>query len=83
MAIPSITAVRAAPVHVPADDLLFARHDPALCLLPGLFRCVDAKSRDAGCTALKLTHTFGPLVIEAHNSTQLGGDDLAVLQALV
>lgn len=78
------------PATLDADDVQFARHDPRLCAMPGLFRFVDATERAATRTALRITHTYAPcdrypegLTMEAHNSSLLNGIDLAVLQALI
>lgn len=68
---------------VTKEDIPFARHDPALCSLPGLFRVVSDDLRTATRVALRLRADHGPLTIELHNSTLLNGLDLAVLQALV
>lgn len=71
---------RSAPGTVSLEDAAVARHDPALCLMPGLFRYVDPGQRDKSMTALRLTYEFGEYTIEVHNSAPLGGDELAVLQ---
>lgn len=82
MATPTIEFKKLEPVHVAASDMQFAQHDPALCGMPGLFRDIHAKSRDAGATGLKLSYVCGDMMIKA-TGIPLGGEDLAVLQAIV
>ena len=81
--LPDPTEKRTTPASVAADDVQFARHDPALCAMPGLFRYVDEVSREDSSVGMKLTYTAGPLTIQVRSASVLGGDDLAVLQATV
>lgn len=72
-----------APARVDADAVPFARHDPVLCSLPGMFRVVEEKIREQIRVSLQLKTTHGTLTVELHNSSLLNGLDLAVLQAIV
>lgn len=59
----------------------FIRHDPAVCMTPGLFR-----SLTKGCerAKLKVVHDFGDgRRLEFDGPDQLGVDDLRVLQGIV
>lgn len=71
---------RAAPASVALEDAAVARLDPALCLMPGLFRYRDPAWRDQSLTALRLKYEFGDYTIEVHGSAPLGGDALPILQ---
>lgn len=77
-AIPSIV-----PARVDIDAVPFARHDPVLCSLPGMFRLVEEKIREQIRVSMQLKTTHGKLTVELHNSSLLNGLDLAVLQAIV
>lgn len=79
----AITSERAVPARVESDAVPFARHDPVLCSLSGLFRVVSERLRDQVRVSLQLKATHGKLTVELHNSSLLNGLDLAVLQALV
>jgi len=87
MALAPITFAPIAPVAIDPDDVLFAMHDPALCGMPGLFRYVDHKQREATRVGLRLKYEHGKtadrLTFEVFCPVQLGGIELAVLQALV
>lgn len=76
-------AERAVPARVNSEAVPFARHDPILCSMPGLFRVVPEKVRDQVRVSLQLKAMHGNLTVELHNSSLLNGLDLAVLQALV
>ncbi len=63
-------------------DLTHARHDPAHCLAPGLFRSLKKGERRTG--KLDVTYQYGErLLIEFKGPEPLGADDLRVLQGLV
>ena len=63
-------------------DLTHARHDPAHCLAPGLFR--SFKKGDRKKIPLNVTYKFGKNEqLEFSCSELLGADDLKVLQGLV
>lgn len=62
--------------------LTHARHDPAHCLIPGLFRSLPKGERKRG--KLELVYELSENVrIEAKLFEPLGADDLRVLQGLV
>jgi hypothetical protein len=62
--------------------LTHARHDPAICLVPGLFRSL--KRGDYEKQKLHLTYEFGPKEkIEFLGFEPLGAEDLRVLQGLI
>lgn len=71
------------PNRIELDAVPFAKHDPILCLLPGMFRVVDEKSRKDINIPLTLAATHGPLTVELSNPYLLNGNDLSVLQAIV
>jgi len=73
---------RQAPARVEASNTDVARHDPALCLMPGLFRVASDEDQNAR-VSLMLKQTHGDYTVELHNSCVLSGHDLAVLQAIV
>lgn len=73
----------AGPARISNDLVPYARHDPILCSMPGLFRSVDDKFRAENAVSLRLKTVHGKLTVELHNSCVLNGLDLAVLQALV
>lgn len=63
-------------------ELTHARHDPAICLFPGLFRTL--KRGDYSKEKLHLTYQFGPKEkIEFLNYEPLGPEDLRVFQGLI
>jgi Replication protein C (RepC) len=62
-------------------ELTHARHDPAHCLAPGLFRSL--KKGDRKKLKLDITYTYGKDKIEFKAPEPLGVDDLRVLQGLV
>lgn len=62
-------------------DLTHARHDPAHCLAPGLFRSLKRGERKRG--KLDVTYTYGKDSIRFWGPEPLGADDLRVLQGLV
>lgn len=66
----------------PATNLTYARHDPAHCLAPGLFR--GLKRGDRRGKTLELTYPYSTNeLITFTGSTPLGPEDLLVLQGLV
>ena len=62
-------------------DLTHARHDPAHCLTPGLFRSLKRGERKR--LKLDVTYSYGEDSIRFWGPEPLGGDDLRVLQGLV
>ncbi len=62
-------------------DLTHARHDPAHCLAPGLFRSLKRGERKR--SKLDVTYTYGADSIRFWGPEPLGADDLRVLQGLV
>jgi hypothetical protein len=65
-----------------AFNLTHARHDPAHCLAPGLFRSLGPGDRKRW--KLDVTYTYGESeIIEFSGPEPLGADDLRVLQGLV
>lgn len=62
-------------------DLTHARHDPAHCLAPGLFRSLRRGDRKK--FKLDVTYQHGTDRIEFSGPEPLGDDDLRVLQGLV
>jgi hypothetical protein len=62
-------------------DLTHARHDPAHCLTPGLFRSLKRGERKR--LKLDVTYNYGDDSIRFWGPEPLGGDDLRVLQGLV
>ena len=63
-------------------DLTHARHDPAHCLAPGLFRSLKRGERKRG--KLDVVHDYGDgKRIEFSGPEPLGADDLRILQGLV
>lgn len=63
-------------------DLTHARHDPAHCLAPGLFRSLKRGERKT--SKLDVTYEFGQgQKIEFSGPEPLGADDLRILQGLV
>lgn len=63
-------------------DLTHARHDPAHCLAPGLFRSLKRGERKSG--KLNVVYEYGQgQKIEFSGPEPLGVDDLRVLQGLV
>lgn len=62
-------------------DLTHARHDPAHCLAPGLFRSLKRGERKK--LKLDVTYTYGEDSIRFWGPEPLGCDDLRVLQGLV
>lgn len=63
------------------NNLDFALHDPAHCLMPGLFRSFKKGTRDK--IPLHVHYNFGYEKIEVHGPWLLGADDLRVLQCLI
>lgn len=61
--------------------LTHARHDPAHCLAPLLFRSLQKGER--GTSKLHVVYEFGSVHIEFKGPEPLGADDLRVLQGLV
>jgi hypothetical protein len=67
---------------VSKHDLTHARHDPAHCLAPGLFRSLKRGERKRG--KLDVVHDYGDgKRIEFSGPEPLGADDLRILQGLV
>lgn len=65
-----------------AFDLTHARHDPAHCLAPGLFRSL--KRGDRKKLKLDVTYPYGEgEQIEFSGPEPLGADDLRILQGLI
>lgn len=62
-------------------DLTHARHDPAHCLAPGLFRSLRRGERKR--SKLDVTYKYGTDSIRFWGPEPLGADDLRVLQGLV
>jgi hypothetical protein len=63
-------------------DLTHARHDPAHCLAPGLFRSL--KRGDRKRMKLDFTYSYGKKeLIEFKGPEPLGADDLRILQGLI
>ena len=62
-------------------DLTHARHDPAHCLAPGLFRSLKRGERKK--LKLDVTYTYGKDRVEFSGPEPLGVDDMRVLQGLV
>lgn len=62
-------------------NLTHARHDPAHCLAPGLFRSLKKGERKT--SKLDVTFTYGDDSIRFWGPEPLGADDLRVLQGLV
>ena len=62
-------------------SLTHARHDPAHCLAPLLFRSLQKGER--GTSKLHVVYEFGSDRIEFKGPEPLGADDLRVLQGLV
>lgn len=66
----------------PKHDLSHARHDPAHCLAPGLFRALKRGERKR--SKLDVTYDYGDgKRIEFKGPEPLGADDLRILQGLV
>lgn len=66
----------------PKYDLTHARHDPAHCLAPGLFRSLQRGERKRG--KLDVVYDYGNgKSIEFSGPEPLGADDLRILQGLV
>ena len=63
-------------------ELLYANHDPAHCLAPGLFRSLPKGQRESMNLNLKYRYNEDT-VIEFSAAHALGVDDLRVLQGLV
>jgi hypothetical protein len=69
-------------VAKPKHDLSHARHDPAHCLAPGLFRALKRGERKR--SKLDVTYDYGDgKRIEFSGPEPLGADDLRILQGLV
>jgi hypothetical protein len=62
-------------------DLSHARHDPAHCLAPGLFRSVARGERKKH--KLDITYAHGPLTLRFVGFEPLGADDMRLLQGLI
>lgn len=62
-------------------DLTHARHDPATCLAPGLFRSLRRGERKR--SKLDVVYEYGKDSIRFWGPEPLGADDLRVLQGLV
>jgi len=62
-------------------ELTHARHDPATCLVPGLFRSLMRGERKK--EKLDITYTHGKSSVRFWGPEPLGADDLRVLQGLV
>jgi len=62
-------------------DLTHARHDPAHCLTPGLFRSLKRGERKR--LKLDVTYEFGKDRIRFWGPEPLGADDLRIMQGLV
>jgi len=62
-------------------DLTHARHDPAHCLAPGLFRSLMRGERKK--MKLDITHKCGDDVIRYTGFEPLGADDMRLLQGLI
>ena len=71
-----------APVTEPELQLTrYARHDPAHCLCPGLFRAMRKQERDR--PRLDVKYEYAGAEIRFRGPTALGADDLRVLAAVV
>ena len=64
-------------------DLTHAKHDPAHCLAPGLFRSFQRGERKKSKERLDITYQYGTDSIRFWGPEPLGADDLRVLQGLV
>lgn len=62
-------------------DLTHVRHDPAHCLIPGLFRSLKRGERKK--EKLDITYQHGDEMLKFWGPEPLGADDLRVLQGLV
>lgn len=62
-------------------DLTHARHDPAHCLAPGLFRSL--KRGDRKRLKLDVKYIYGSSTVRFWGPEPLGADDMRVLQGLV
>lgn len=69
-------------VRATKPELLYANHDPAHCLAPGLFRSLPKGQRETMNLNLKYRYNEDTL-IEFSAAHALGVDDLRVLQGLV
>lgn len=75
-------AVKPEELDEPLYELTHARHDPAHCLAPGLFRSL--KKGDRKKLKLDVVYEYGSGTrLEFSGPEPLGGDDLRVLQGLV
>jgi hypothetical protein len=69
-------------VAKPKHELSHARHDPAHCLTPGLFRALKRGERKL--SKLDVVHDYGDgKQIEFKGPEPLGADDLRILQGIV
>lgn len=76
------TDAKTQPVRLDVRTLLtHARHDPATCLAPGLFRAL--KKGDRKKLKLDITYRHGDALFRFVGFEPLGADDLRVLQTLV
>ncbi|AEY01631.1 replication C family protein [Oceanimonas sp. GK1] len=64
-------------------ELTHARHDPAHCLAPGLFRSLPRRARERKRLKLDVTYSYGDDLIRFWGPEPLGVDDLRILQGLV
>lgn len=62
-------------------NLTHAKHDPAHCLAPGLFRSL--KRGDRKNLKLDVTYVYGNTTIKFWGPEPLGADDMRILQGLV
>ena len=65
----------------PRTELTHAKHDPAHCLLPGLFR--SFKRGERKLRPLWVSYRYGEEMIEIAGPQLLGADDQRILQGLV
>lgn len=65
----------------PKHELTHARHDPAHCLAPGLFRSL--KKGDRKKLKLDITYCFGAEALRFVGFEPLGADDMRLLQGIV
>lgn len=64
-----------------ASEITHARHDPATCLAPGLFRSLKKGERKK--QKLDVTYQYGEETLRFIGFEPLGADDLRFLQAIV
>jgi hypothetical protein len=65
---------------VEKHEAMYALHDRAHCLAPGLFRSLQKGKRNS---RLEVTYTYGKELIEFRGPYLLGVDDMRVLQGII